>query len=1091
MSAWLNRILRRKPPPVRYRGHLDSLHDFIVAGWAIDFQAPDQAVTVELLVDGLAVAETLADRPRADLKQALIGSGLQGFVISLPDSAFDGRHHTISARIKDSGHPLMGSWEAVLLNPEWKARFDGTVTGVEEGSILRGYCRSLGSDPQPLIIDLLLDGQRIGQATAAGPSPINELADGCGFGFDLLKFWHPAMLSGMLECRIAGTSLSFPASPAVHRAIQLEPLRQRDGALIGSVHLPPFVPVDTVIDISVDGAPAPEVEWTSAPGLYGIVVRQFRIPLPATSATGGQQLEMQLRGLDFRLGRSRQQPPAAQRNLLDNAFFQHWQGRQPEAWQLPPMGLSRCLPEHCLLDLANAELPWFGPLALRLDLLPPGDGNTDNLDEGEPRLSLLTQSLSSQSLPTEGSLEVVLVARAATTRPAEVVLEFETCDGSRCESRAPAQLIERWTQQTLHLALPAAAAAGLASATLRIETSDDIGTVHFAAIGLGRSGFEWNPGTSTVPNDTAEGLPPDPNAVINGRFSGWSRGLEFGKPGRRLETADRWLLRCEATPAALNARLEKLSLPATAANPLPRELYGLGLFGESATTLRLETTLDPLSLRLDTPETLSFYAARRPYHGKQTAAPIERILLIQRSPRPASPNVTAASRDEVLCVIAQRVVPSQSGRYHEFRLPPLKLEGGALSGQAQQPNSGSSLLLLFEFSGEIDCVLADVFLGNQLKRQAADAPSLPGASGTADTKPARREAGYVGLEDSNISNQLDLIKGLAAWGGSAPIALSASNAGPGQADNESGAASDGVHWSLPHLQFPSVEIVIPVYNAPQDVMNCLRSIERNTGVPYLLTLVDDASDAETEQLLRRYVRGRPWVKLIRNDVNLGYTRTSNIGLTQSAAQWVLLLNSDTLVTPGWLEGLIECAQSDPAIKFVGALSNAASWQSVPELFDSRGKFKINILPDGWSANDFATLVRRESRRAFPRVPLLNGFCTMMERDALERLGYLDELAFPVGYGEENDLCLRAGKAGYQLAVADHVYVYHVKSASFGTERRDQLSKQGTEQLRIKHPDVDLKLEQQRLLNLAALAELRSTLNEKLAGRPAPISSGAG
>ena len=54
---------------------------------------------------------------------------------------------------------------------------------------------------------------------------------------------------------------------------------------------------------------------------------------------------------------------------------------------------------------------------------------------------------------------------------------------------------------------------------------------------------------------------------------------------------------------------------------------------------------------------------------------------------------------------------------------------------------------------------------------------------------------------------------------------------------------------------------------------------------------------------------------------------------------------------------------------------------------------------------------------------------------------LNTAAFPAGYGEENDLCLRAGKAGVKLAVADDVYVYHVKSASFGSVRRRRADKE--------------------------------------------------
>ncbi|MDB5972498.1 MAG: hypothetical protein JWQ90_4948 [Hydrocarboniphaga sp.] len=1081
MSSWLNRILRRKPPPVRYRGHLDALRDFVADGWAIDFQAPERPVIVELLVDGVAVVETLADRPRADLKQALIGNGFHGFVVALPEAAFDGRHHAISARIKDTGHLLVGSWDTVLLNPEWRAGYDGAVTGVEEGAVLRGYCRSLGADPAPLIIDLMLDGVRIAQATASGAAPINELADGCGFGFDLAKLGRPDLLSATLECRIAGTTVAFPASAAVHRAIALENLRLLDGALVGTIPMPPFLPVDTAIDLLLDSAPVDDVTWTSAPGRHGIVLRQFRVPLSAQQqeAAAALSFEARLRDLGYQLGRPRHTVQEAPKNLLANALFQQWQGKCPASWQLTQTRLLRCLPEHCLLDLADAELPWFGPLALRLDLAQPGD----ELAAAPAPVTLLSQTLGIDSLPSAQPLDFVLVARADKPARAELVLEIEDIDGSRAEVRAPLQLLPRWSHQATRLSLPARAAtsrSALLKARLKIDVLDDVGVVHFAAAGLGLEGFEWKPAMSPVPDDVADGVRPDPNAVTNGSFRDWSHGLEFENPGRRLETADRWFLRSDSTPAALTIVLEKIALQDGSRNQPPRELYGLGMLGESRSVIRMETPLDPLSLRMGAPEILRFYAARKPHRDTAAAAPIERIALIQRSRRPGSPGVPVASHDEILCTIARRVIPSQAGRYHQFKLPRLNIDWSALSTRFDLATADQgTVLLAFEFAGEIDCVLADVFLGTQQSSVAAVREAGHGREKISDS----REAGYIGLEDPNIINQLDLIKGLAAWGRGEPITLAAGAAETG--DVETGAAASGVRWSLPHLNFPSVEIVIPVYNAPQDVLNCLRSIERNTGVPHLLTLVDDASDAETEQQLLRYARGRPWVKVIRNDANLGYTRTSNIGLAQSAAQWVLLLNSDTLATPGWLEGLVECALSDPAIKLVGALSNAASWQSVPELFDSRGKFKINALPDGWSADDVAALVRRESARAFPRVPLLNGFCTMIERDALERLGYLDEIAFPVGYGEENDLCLRAVKAGYQLAIADHVYVYHVKSASFGNERRDLLSKQGQEQLMRKHPDVDLKREQQKLMDLPALVELRSALVERLSGLPMP------
>jgi len=252
-------------------------------------------------------------------------------------------------------------------------------------------------------------------------------------------------------------------------------------------------------------------------------------------------------------------------------------------------------------------------------------------------------------------------------------------------------------------------------------------------------------------------------------------------------------------------------------------------------------------------------------------------------------------------------------------------------------------------------------------------------------------------------------------------------------------------------------------------------------VPYALTVVNDGSDPYVAQVLNAYAGRSPCVRVLHNPENFGYTRSANLAMAHATADWMVLLNSDTLVTPGWLEGLLECAASDPAIKFVGPLSNAASWQSVPELFDVRGRWSVNPLPAGYSPEDMAALVASQSLRQLPCVPLLNGFCTLMDRRVVTELGFLDEIAFPVGYGEENDLCLRAVKAGHRLAIADHVYVYHAKSASFGIMQREQLSKAGSTALAQKHPDIDLKRIQAEMADQLALITLRRTLSTYLGG----------
>jgi len=136
----------------------------------------------------------------------------------------------------------------------------------------------------------------------------------------------------------------------------------------------------------------------------------------------------------------------------------------------------------------------------------------------------------------------------------------------------------------------------------------------------------------------------------------------------------------------------------------------------------------------------------------------------------------------------------------------------------------------------------------------------------------------------------------------------------------------------------------------------------------------------------------------------------------------------------------------------------------------------------------AEIVRRVSSRDYPKVPLLNGFCTLMKRSVFIELGGLNPTAFPTGYGEENDLCLRAAKAGAKLAVADDVYVYHVKSASFGNARREELTKNGNAALRKLHPEVDISALTTRFRDTPALVAIRQAVAEELAKLHCPTES---
>lgn len=221
-----------------------------------------------------------------------------------------------------------------------------------------------------------------------------------------------------------------------------------------------------------------------------------------------------------------------------------------------------------------------------------------------------------------------------------------------------------------------------------------------------------------------------------------------------------------------------------------------------------------------------------------------------------------------------------------------------------------------------------------------------------------------------------------------------------------------------------IEILLPVFNAYEDVAACLDSIVAHTDPQHTVIVLDDASTdmrikTHVEQMSARY----PQIVYDPSPRNLGFVGNINRALNRSQHD-VVVLNSDTLVTPGWLEAMARCRDSSVLIGIVCPLSNNATILSVPQF--NAG----NPLPHGITAEEMAAQVAACSRREFPRIPTAVGFCMLITRQTIERLGGMDP-AFGKGYGEECDYSMRAWRAGIEIACCDDAFVFHRGNASFG------------------------------------------------------------
>lgn len=246
------------------------------------------------------------------------------------------------------------------------------------------------------------------------------------------------------------------------------------------------------------------------------------------------------------------------------------------------------------------------------------------------------------------------------------------------------------------------------------------------------------------------------------------------------------------------------------------------------------------------------------------------------------------------------------------------------------------------------------------------------------------------------------------------------------------------------------DIIVPVYNALPFVQNCLNSILGKTDIFYKLILINDGSESDTASYLEAFAADKPWVKLIHNIDNQGYTRSINRALKSSTSDYKVLLNSDTEVTNGWLNKLLNACVSSEKIGIVGPLSNAASWQSVPQIKNESGSWAINRIPKGYSLEHFAQVVENSAHIELVDTPILNGFCMMIKKKVIDHIGYFDEQAFPAGYGEENDFCFRAVDSGFELKILANTYIHHAKTKSFGVSKRSDLVKTSNNILRERY-----------------------------------------
>lgn len=221
-------------------------------------------------------------------------------------------------------------------------------------------------------------------------------------------------------------------------------------------------------------------------------------------------------------------------------------------------------------------------------------------------------------------------------------------------------------------------------------------------------------------------------------------------------------------------------------------------------------------------------------------------------------------------------------------------------------------------------------------------------------------------------------------------------------------------------------VAIPIYNAYDDVIECIDSLRRHTPADVPILALDDAStDERIPVALQAIEDARLFYH--RKPANSGFVGTVNVAFEMCRPRDVVLMNSDVVVPAAWLERLREAAYSHSTIATATPFTNHGSILSLPNIDQPS-----NDLPLSLSLAEVDARVRRASLRLRPAMPTCIGHCVYVKRLALDAVGAFDE-AFAPGYSEEVDFSQRCVKAGLSHVVCDDLFLYHKGSRSFGND----------------------------------------------------------
>lgn len=248
----------------------------------------------------------------------------------------------------------------------------------------------------------------------------------------------------------------------------------------------------------------------------------------------------------------------------------------------------------------------------------------------------------------------------------------------------------------------------------------------------------------------------------------------------------------------------------------------------------------------------------------------------------------------------------------------------------------------------------------------------------------------------------------------------------------------------------AVTIVVPVYADWQSLKDCLEALAETVDTAkHKIMLVNDSGPEadELEKNIKQFIAGREGYEYNRNSKNLGFVGTCNRAALEldKSGNHILLLNSDTKPTTGWLEEMLDVLSLSPKNATVTARSNNASIATVP---------LSQAVHHGLQDSKTAYAIYERISPKLPRyydAPVGLGYCLLIRREVIDKFGLFDKV-FQKGYGEEVDFCRRIKRQGWCCIFANRAFVFHLEARSFTPEVKQKMMDSHNEIIWKRYPE---------------------------------------